>query len=326
MKPQATVKTENILRQVERLWAGFGQDAENGVLRACSMTLIVATCPETPEENTTATLASLMKEHPSRGIVLRLRDGEEPEIEASVRAQCWTPFGRSRQICCEHIEISSTQAGIDDLIPVLRGLLAPDLPVVLWVRTSEPGIEALYGLAGKLIFDTGAAPDAAEALERLEAASQGGRLVGDLNWSRLTQWRQAVAQMFESAAQRAKLDRIERVTVGYKTERPPVRAYYLASWFRRALDRPVEFQFLREDEARAGTIQSVAVTGPDLRCSVARAGLGEAITMRMDQLTIPGVFPSLGDYDLMREELSIPGRDLVYDEVRRLALELSRRE
>jgi glucose-6-phosphate dehydrogenase assembly protein OpcA len=208
-------------------------------------------------------------------------------------------------------------------VPVLRGLLAPDLPVVLWVRGEVPGVEILYPLAAKIVFDAASRGDATSALERLEKAAGPHRRVADLNWGRLTRWRQAVSQMFESPEQRKKLDRISRITVGYRPGDPPVRAYYLAAWFRRALGRDVAFDFSEETASR-GTIRSVAVAGAEVKCSVARAGAGESVELRMDDLVSPSIFPPLTDYDLMREELSISGADLVYDEVRRLALELAR--
>jgi glucose-6-phosphate dehydrogenase assembly protein OpcA len=79
-------------------------------------------------------------------------------LDASVTAQCWRPFGQPQQICCETIAIRTTRAGAEDLAPVLRALLAVDLPVVVWVHGRELLDAAEFGpvfdLAGKLIVNS----------------------------------------------------------------------------------------------------------------------------------------------------------------------------
>ena len=72
------------------------------------MTLIVVVEEERDAQAIGETLASLMHEHPSRAIVLRVRSGEEPSLSARVFAQCWMPFGSRQQICCEQVEIISS--------------------------------------------------------------------------------------------------------------------------------------------------------------------------------------------------------------------------
>ena len=77
------------------------------------------------------TLALLMREHPSRAVVVRVRDVDAPELEAKVLAQCWMPFGQRRQICCEQIEISTSNASLVDVPAVQsKGLfvLVHELP------------------------------------------------------------------------------------------------------------------------------------------------------------------------------------------------------
>ncbi len=323
MKTLSAIHTEKILKDLNELWVTLGQESEGGVLRACAMTLIAVTGESEQGTPSDETLAALMHEHPSRAIVLRLNPGEDRVLDARVQAQCWTLFGRRQNICCEQIEIAATRSAIDELPPVLRGLLAPDLPVVIWVRLDLPELDLLFPLAGKIIFDTGPATNAADALTRLAAVRRSGCRVADLNWSRLTRWREAVAQIFEDPAQRAKLDRSAELTVAHRSADPPVRAYYLAAWFQRSLGRPLRFHFQRESGAEAGEIQRVSLGGAGFDCAVARSGAGHAAEVRIGELTMPAVFTVQSDYELLRAELSIAGADAVYDEVQRLATELA---
>ena len=99
---------EKILKELGQVWTRLAKDeAGQGkptVLRACAMTLIVATDDEDEQGFSAAqTLTELMHEHPSRGIVLNVTTKGEPGLEARVLAQCWKPFGKAQQICCEQI-------------------------------------------------------------------------------------------------------------------------------------------------------------------------------------------------------------------------------
>ncbi|MGH9640245.1 MAG: glucose-6-phosphate dehydrogenase assembly protein OpcA, partial [Bryobacteraceae bacterium] len=100
---------EQILKSLGKLWTSLGQEEkEHGkptVLRACAMTLIVATGESDGGFSASQIISELMHEHPSRGIVLTVSERAERDLEARVFAQCWKPFGKAQQICCEQIEI-----------------------------------------------------------------------------------------------------------------------------------------------------------------------------------------------------------------------------
>src|SRR5579884_764335 len=131
---------EQILKGLGKLWTSLGEEEKQQgrptVLRACAMTLIVAT--DEPDEGFEAsqTISELMREHPSRGIVLAVSGRGDEQPQARVLAQCWKPFGKAQQICCEQIEIKARSESWPNLGPILLALTAADLPVVLWCRHS----------------------------------------------------------------------------------------------------------------------------------------------------------------------------------------------
>src|SRR5579875_2194434 len=129
---------EQILKGLGKLWTSLGQEEKQQgkptVLRACAMTLIVATDDSTGAFSISQTIAELMREHPSRGIVLTICDSAEHTLEARVLAQCWKPFGKAQQICCEQIEITASPKDWPRVGPILTGLTAADLPVIFWCR------------------------------------------------------------------------------------------------------------------------------------------------------------------------------------------------
>ena len=132
----ATVTPERILQDLSKLWVDLAREgggAGTGVLRACTMTLLVA-CGDTDDAQAIGeTVARLMPQHPSRAIVVRVMKSESA-LDARVFSQCWTPFGERRHICAEEIEITCAEAALADVAPLLLPLPAADLPVVLWCR------------------------------------------------------------------------------------------------------------------------------------------------------------------------------------------------
>src|SRR6185295_11225402 len=144
-------------------------------LRACAMTLVVVDDALGNAADVGETLATLMHDHPSRAIVVRVIDSEKPELEARVFAQCWMPQGHRRQICCEQIEITSSNVSLIDLPAVMLPLVVADLPVILWSRIprlfATPALNQLSRLATKTIIDSAAFPDAAAALRQMAGTS-----------------------------------------------------------------------------------------------------------------------------------------------------------
>ena len=134
------VEPEKLLKDLAQVWAGLGKqdDVGHGVLRACAMTfLVVSEAGSAGGSDVGETLAALMPEHPSRAVVIVL-DPKAADISARVFAQCWMPFGRHQQICCEQIEITTPRDRLKDIAAVILGLIVPDLPVVMWSRC--PGL------------------------------------------------------------------------------------------------------------------------------------------------------------------------------------------
>src|SRR6266536_1879491 len=135
------VAPEHILKELTHLWVSLGKQGETetaaGVLRACTMTLIVIAEESEDVGALGETLAALMPEHPARSILIRLRGAGEATLTERVYAQCWLPFGQRRQICCEQIEIIATDAALADIAPVVLPLAVPDLPVIIWLRSAR---------------------------------------------------------------------------------------------------------------------------------------------------------------------------------------------
>jgi hypothetical protein len=305
----STINPEAIRKELSELWVSLAKekDGEAGVLRACSMTLIAVMDEKEDPSQTGETIAMLMREHPSRAIVVRVRDSQEHFLDSRVFAQCWMPFGDRRQICCEEVEITSSSASLPDVPAVILPLVVADLPVVLWCRCPN-SLEALAGMAGKVILDSAALADFTQVAEM----SKRFRLA-DLAWTRATRWRELIAQIFENRCHLEKLPSLKRARVVYTREAPSVSAFYLAAWLER-----------EETVWERGTHNSLVLETADGKPYMAiRMTEDTMAEVEVGGLVTKTVFQKSTDYTLLREELSIPGRDPIFEKVLPRAIALA---
>ena len=318
------VQPERILKELAGLWAGMSKDessqgTNSGVLRACSMTLVVAAESDQDAVQASGMLAELMHEHPSRAVVLR-PSAEAGAMEARVFAQCWMPFGKRQQICCEQIEITASKDRLDEVPGAILGIMVPDLPVVLWARGKEwlsaPEFQLVLPLVQKLIVDSATLGDPARAFSLVRTLQAETTYVGDLAWTRLTALRQAIAHLLEDASLLPRLPAVEEIAVEYGAH--PVSGAYLAAWLHTGL--PHAKVSLKQ---RTGPSLTVRLHGKGVEIAME---LGPSLIIRVDGNEHRVVVPVPGECELMREELGILEADPVFTAVFGPAEELAKGE
>ena len=299
----ATVSPDHILRELSNLWVDLGKQSE-GVLRACSMTLVVLADESDDEQAIGETLAALMPEHPARTILIRLRPAAERTLTERVYSQCWMPFGQRRQICCEQIEITASDSALDDLASVVLPLAVADLPLIVWCRSvrlvSMREFRGIAAMAHKVIVDSTTFPD---------TPLPEGMLLGDLAWTRLTRWREMLSQVFENPKQLAELTKVARVRVTWSgTNRPLAR--YMAAWIANCLD---EIGVHPEVTLAVAAEESLHVVLEGEGTHVELSREADRLKVTVNGLTNCTSLSQPTDYLLMREELGIVRRDPVFE-------------
>jgi glucose-6-phosphate dehydrogenase assembly protein OpcA len=317
----ATVAPAIILKELAALWTQQGQPGDAGVLRACTMTLLVIAEADSDVAALGETIAALMPQHPARTILIRLVGEGERALSQRVYQQCWKPFGQRQQICCEQIEITASDAALADLPSVILPLAVPDLPVILWCQSARlvrrPEFGEIAGMATKVVIDSAAAGvtnvDTIDALRRMaDAVRSGGGIAdlvwADLAWTRLTRWRETLARVFENRDTLAHLSEVDSVQVrfgpGYQTT-----AWYLAAWAANALasvGQVVAPVISRQDESLR-----LELSGGAFRVELSRQE--ERLVTVVNEQSNCTSLPRPTDYLLMREELGIVRRDPVFE-------------
>lgn len=241
------VNVHVIERDLRNLWEQMAEtiqvQGQEPVMRACVLNLIVCTPGEHTAGEVNQIMAEVTTQHPSRiFVILPKYDAPEPVVSAWVTAQCHlAPDGR-KQVCCEQIMITAEGEGVGQLPSIVRSLLVPDLPVVLWWR-DVPSFESrvfdeLAKTSDRVIIDSHWWPNPEEGLAEVAALmSHRGRWTAltDLSWSRLTPWRISVAGFFDVPDWRGYLNRVNRVEIEYTEDHSdrrsiPSEAFFLACW------------------------------------------------------------------------------------------------
>jgi len=310
------IAPERILKDLAKLWVDLAKEESEknsaGVLRACAMTLVVAVEQQDEAQSVPETIAELMHEHPSRAIVLHVKNNGGEQLDARVFAQCWMPFGRRQQICCEEIEITAPEALLADVPKLLLALTVPDLPVVLWVRCAHmavhPEFQKVFPLANKIIVDSECFDDPQAAYDFVAGMNRRGKNVVDLAWTRLTPWREMVAQIFEDERNRQFLPKITTATIVHGGNKVGAGARYLAGWLKNALPRV----WVNLDAAPGeGPIVAIEFRGEGFSAMIAAEDKSSAV-MKVNGLTSRTALPPSTEQALLREELAIVGIDPVF--------------
>jgi glucose-6-phosphate dehydrogenase assembly protein OpcA len=224
---ESPTSAESIAAAVLKIWqrAGAsrpeadGHAPEAGVVRTRVANFVAfATSPEQADQ-ADRVLEELAIRHPVRSLLIVLDGGGEgQDLGASLRVYC-RPLAE-RRVCFERIRIAAGAGQLPQLAGVITQLLVPDLPRILWWLGDPPFDQAEFrdfvDLAEVMIVDSGECELQLDGLVALsEAASKwsGDRVISDLNWNRLADWRELIAQFFDCSTSRSLLEGIERVRI-----------------------------------------------------------------------------------------------------------------
>lgn len=314
------VQAADLLRELDSVWSSMGkqQSETGGVLRACAMTFIVLVEDNSHPIDVGETLAELMHDHPSRAIVIRVTGQNSTALEARAFAQCWMPFGRRQQICCEQIEIRANHESLGNVPPILRGLIVPDLPVVLWVRSANllhnSAIQPFIDLAHKVIVESQGFNDWKWLMSEIQTLSAKGKTTADLAWTRITRWRELISQVFDNPDRVSQIKSIHEVVIRHSSPEPGPAAQYLATWLRQTIGESCKIQYEVAGNTQIWQIQQVELRGESIHISIQRTE-SSVVAVQVNDLNTCAVFRTLKESDLLREELSIPGADPAFDRV-----------
>ena len=325
------VDVRSLGHELRRLWQENAQEG-SAITRACTRNLVAICAGEEEAVRASTTIGALAGEHPARAFVVQAAANPE-QLEGFLAAHCSLRAG-GRHVCCEqltlHVGVEMRRRAAGAIVP----LLVPDLPVFVWVvgapRWDDPLLSRLLDVADRLVIDSRAAHDPPAFVRDLLGARRADAWApGDFEWSRLSDWREAIASLFDEPQTRALPARIERVEVSYGQGGSAVAAALLAGW---TLDRlelarshagkpgAAQAKLVAGDEASPGAIARVCLFAGGDRpvCTVAFEPGDSGLTSRVeleDACALPArrPFAEQDEVHLLEDQLDVPRASPLYE-------------
>lgn len=352
---QTQIDIRAIERELSELWKSAAEKTDGGlrgaVTRTCVLNLVAVARSGRASQEVTETVDRLTGMYPNRAIVVsvagEVASQSVPLLDAWVQAHCQIPVPGRPQVCCEQITIEAHGDGIARVPGTILPLLVPDVPVVLWYPRGEPFADTLFNrvgeLADRVLLDSSTFANPQSGLQYLAAQAGTHPPIGDLNWGRLTPWRELVAQCFDAPQLLQQLNQITNITIEYFADTPgaQIQALLLLGWLASRLDwQPgetepdgingvltlihagsevtVELRAVERKYQLPGHLMSITITCRHANFVVARAEQPDSMVTRSEIEGRPPILRTvrrqyLEPADLIAAELRLPARDLSYE-------------
>lgn len=194
------VETGAIETELAQLWKSA---AAQGYERAGTSTVLAYSPHEGAYENAVPALAELARRQSCR-IIAMIAAMEAEENESAAYLSAHFHDVERKKVGCEQITLIARGNKVDQLAEMATPLLAEKLPVTLWWQGDLPEenvlFEKLLATCQHLIFDSADGRDVGNTLSQARALSLYWKngIGGDLNWLRLSQWRDLIAKFMAS--------------------------------------------------------------------------------------------------------------------------------
>ncbi len=343
------------------LWRSAAEDpaTHHAVTRASTLTLLVYVESEEAGREVGNLVSKVTLQNPCRAVVIIAEpEATSEDLTAWVSAHCHVPAAGEKQVCCEQVTILARGEAVRDLDKVAVSLTVSGLPVYLWWRAgrySPPRhFHEILRVTNRVFVDSARFPKPASDLSHLagQFRASGAGAVSDLNWLRITPWRELIAQCFDSQETRLYLDRLSEVRIecGWRAGEVGAhvgQALLLAAWLASRLnwipvdlpaEPPSDFRSFRFKSNR-GSVQVQVVPRQDegggsgvfvsmvLKAggaspaifSLVRGPDGKSALTRTELPERPPIertvrLEVLDEVELLNEELKFASRDRVYEE------------
>jgi glucose-6-phosphate dehydrogenase assembly protein OpcA len=131
-------------------------------------------------------------------------------------------------------------------------------------------------------------------------------VIADLQWTRLTPWREPISHIFEDGARANPYSKFHSIEIEYTGEKPCLATLYMAGWLAAPHNVAVT---LRRTEGYTGGIQRVSLRSDEEAIDFERTGRDAVTLWSTNGRERKYTFGELSLTALMTEELSIMGND-----------------
>ena len=256
-----TVRMEEIEVVLTSLWKMSADNLRVGAnvsVRTSILNLVICTPDIETARRASRILRELSSTHLARVTILILDSKEHTPsaIKAWVTLRCFSMASDLMRHCFEQATLLASGTAVRSVANIIQPLLKPDLPIYLWwlgdpPERDDPTFKSLVDISSRMIVDSTSFFKPEKDIGTLSTLFQTAPecSLSDLNWGRITPWRQLIIQFFDVQEYRSYLAGVTSIEIEHsvaplamqmRTELGdvspnPTRALLLAGWLKERL-------------------------------------------------------------------------------------------
>jgi glucose-6-phosphate dehydrogenase assembly protein OpcA len=255
------VRMNEIEAVLASLWKMSVDNLRTGAnvhVRTSILNLVICTPDLETAQRASKILRELSSTHIARVTLLILDSGEQAPstIQAWATLRCFSVISDLMRHCFEQATIFASGSAARSVANIIQPLLKTDLPVYLWWLGDPPGRDdptfiGLVDISSRMIVDSTSFFNPEQDIGTLSTLfdTTPECALSDLNWGRITPWRQLISQFFDVPEYRTYLAGVTSIEIEHavapiamqmRTETGdvspnPARALLLAGWLKERL-------------------------------------------------------------------------------------------
>ena len=259
------VRLEEVDATLSSLWKLSADNMRIGAnlnVRTSVLNLLICTPDIQSALYASKLLRDLSSTHIARAtlVILDQRTDAPDALESWVTLRCFSMISDLMRHCFEQTTLLASGRATQSLANTLSSVLNNRLPVYLWwIGDTKGANDAIFSsmaeLCERVIVDSTTFFQPEQGIHTLAhyCKTTPQIALSDLNWGRLTLWRQLVAQFFDSPEYRPFLDGIERIEIEHaaaplaevnraengEVSPNPTAALLLAGWLKASLSMEI---------------------------------------------------------------------------------------
>jgi glucose-6-phosphate dehydrogenase assembly protein OpcA len=249
---------EAVLASLWKMSVDNLRTGSNVLVRTSILNLVICTPDLETAQRASKILRELSSTHIARVTLLILDSGEQAPstIQAWATLRCFSVISDLMRHCFEQATIFASGSAARSVANIIQPLLKPDLPVYLWWLGDPPGRDdptfiGLVDISSRMIVDSTSFFNPEQDIGTLSTFfdTTPECALSDLNWGRITPWRQLISQFFDVPEYRTYLAGVTSIEIEHavapiatqmRTESGdvspnPARALLLAGWLKERL-------------------------------------------------------------------------------------------
>ncbi|HTI13450.1 MAG TPA: glucose-6-phosphate dehydrogenase assembly protein OpcA [Dictyobacter sp.] len=258
---------EQVEQELMFLWhlaADNMRISQNMNVRTSVLNLVICAQDAKTAHKASMLLRDLASTHIARVtlIILDMRNDAPTDVSTWVTLRSFPIVSDIMRHHFEQITVSVRGTAVQSAATIVQQLLKPDLPVYLWWLHDLPSNETVFKqfaeISSRVIIDSSDFTHPEQRIHTLASLEQTAtnHALSDLNWSRVTAWRELIAQFFDVAEYRPYLARCTQIEIEHVVVPPtefltaekgarvikPISALFLAAWLKTRLGWQLSYE------------------------------------------------------------------------------------